>query len=46
MTVLAIFAAACLAWGLGALLVVVALDGRHRIAHLLNLLHHHGGNRA
>jgi len=44
-TGLAIFAAACLAWGLGALLVIVALDGRNRIAHLLNLLHHHGGTK-
>jgi hypothetical protein len=43
-TGLAIFAACSFAWGLDALLVVVALDGRNRIAHLLNLLH--GGPRA
>jgi hypothetical protein len=45
-TVLVILAAACLAWGLPAMAVVAFLDGRHRIAHLLDLLHHLGGNRA
>lgn len=45
MTWLQILAAACFAWGFGALLVIVALDGRHRITHLLNLLHHHGGTK-
>jgi hypothetical protein len=45
-TVLLISAAACLAWGLPAMAVVALLDGRHRIAHLLDLLHHLGGPRA
>jgi hypothetical protein len=43
-TWLQILAACSFAWGFGALLVIVALDGRNRIAHLLNLLH--GGPRA
>lgn len=43
---LLIFAAACVAWGLGAALVVAICDEDGRIAHLLTLLRHLGGTDA
>jgi hypothetical protein len=45
-TVLAILAAACLAWGLCAALVVALADRDGTLHHLLDLLHRLGGNRA
>jgi hypothetical protein len=45
-TVLAILAAACLAWGLCAALVVAATDRDGTLHHLLALLHHIGDHRA
>jgi hypothetical protein len=44
-TVLAILAAACLAWGLCAALVVALADRDGTLHHLLALLHHIGDHR-